>query len=175
MTGITNRNLPFTTLWTRGLFAEVLIAMIAGLAAGVPATDIYFHDDRLPLAPARFLIVATTVFGSFIALYRFWPLRRRLDPKLIKLHFWGTLVFFNLTTIPMLLLAIGLHQPNALDPRILSADVPIFTRIAAVSLCLLAFYQLPLFWAVILSLVPSQPAAPTGSDEAASASAPHTR
>src|SRR5215203_5391859 len=159
MTGITDRNRPFTTLWTRGLFAEVLIAMIAALAAGLPATEIYFHDDHLSLAPARFVIVATTVFGSFIALYRFWPLRRRLDPKLIKLHYWGTLVFFNLTTIPMLLLGIGLNQPNALDPRILTTHVPTFTRIAAVSLCLLAFYQLPLLWAVILSLVPSQPAA----------------
>jgi heme/copper-type cytochrome/quinol oxidase subunit 1 len=171
MSGITTHHRRMANLWSRGLIVEWLIAMIAASTAGFPTTEAYLHDDGIPLAPARFFILATMIFGSFVALYRCWPSRRLLDPKLIKLHFWGTLALFNLTTIPMLLLAIGLHQPAALDPRILSSGNPLLSRIALVSLCLLAFYQLPFFWAVILSLLPSQRVAPTEPAAAASASA----
>src|SRR5678815_1324397 len=151
MSDVTTYHCRMATLWSRGLIAEWAISMIAGSAAGFPATEVYLHDDGIPLAPARVFILATMIFGSFVALYRFWPLRRPLDPKLTKLHFWGTFALFNFTTIPMLLLAIGLHQPAALDPRILSPRNPLLSRIAMVSLCLLAFYQLPLLWAVILA------------------------
>ena len=142
-------------LWTRGMFTEWVIASLAALVSTLPATDVYFHDSDLPFGPIRFAILALTVFGSFAALYYCWPKlsRRRLDHKLASLHFWGTVIFFNLAAIPMLLLGIGLHQPRMLDPRVLPGATPFLGLLAILGLCGLLFYQLPFVWAVILSLL----------------------
>ena len=174
MSEISTHHRSMAILWSRAFIAEGLLALIAAAAVECRATEVYLHDDGIPRSPARFFILAATIFGSFVAFYRFWAWRE-IDPKLAKLHFWGTLGFFNLATVPMLLMAMGVHQPAALDPRILSWGAPLMSRIAMLSLCLLAFYQLPLLWAVILSLLPSQRVAPTELDEAASPSAPRTR
>ena len=175
---LTNTRAP-TVLWVRGMLAEWFIAGVAVTVTAVPAVDVYLHDTEFPFGPLRFAMLASTVFGSFAALYYCWPKlsRRALDARLAKVHFWGTIVFFNLTTLPMLLVAAGVQQLRLPDPRLLPIGAPFLGRLAILGLCGLAFYQLPFVWALILSLVNvNRPSADSlEQDGAASASAPRTR
>jgi cytochrome c oxidase subunit 1 len=160
-----------------GMIAEWALGAMVAVISGVGLTNIYLHDSQFPFSPLRFAVLATAVFGSFAALCFCWPKisRRPLSRGLLAVHFWGTLVFFNVSAIPLLMMGMGLQQPNPLDPRVLALGHGPLGSWAIFGLCGLGFYQLPFLWAVMLSLLSVSRRSALASDAEASASDLRTR
>ena len=103
------------TLWggaiemkTALLFAASFIAMftIGGISgvmhASVPV-DYWQTDSYFVVAHFHYVLFGGLVFSIFAATYYWFPkmFGRMLDERLGKLHFWLTLIGFNLTFFPM--------------------------------------------------------------------------
>jgi cytochrome c oxidase subunit 1 len=63
------------------------------------------------------------VFSFFAAFYYWYPkmFGRRLNEVLGHLHFWPTLVFFNLTFLPMFVLGFAGHHRRIANPQFFEA------------------------------------------------------
>jgi heme/copper-type cytochrome/quinol oxidase subunit 1 len=159
------------------MVAHWTMALLVAIGSALPPIKVYLHDPDFPFNPVRFVALATAVFGGFAGLHFCWGrmFRRPLDRGLSTVHFWGTVVFFNVSAIPLLIMGAGVQYPSPLDPRVLSIGAGPLARWALVGLCGLAFYQLPFFWGVMLSLLNASPRSAPAPGAEASASELHTR
>jgi len=91
-----------------GFLSMFLIGGISGVFQGSVPIDWQLHDTYYIVAHLHYVLFGGSMFGIFAALYYWWPkmLGRRLDERLGTLHFWLTLVGFNLTFFPMHILGV---------------------------------------------------------------------
>jgi cytochrome c oxidase subunit 1 len=100
--------LEIPMLWALGFLAMFLVGGLTGIFNGSAPADIYISDTYFVVAHFHYTLFASVVFGGFAGFYYWFPkmFGRLLNGPLSKLHFWLTLVFFNVTFFP--LHAIGL-------------------------------------------------------------------
>ncbi|MFQ5600256.1 MAG: cbb3-type cytochrome c oxidase subunit I [Candidatus Krumholzibacteriia bacterium] len=105
------------------LFAVSTVAMFliggtTGIFLGVATSDIYFHDTYFVVAHFHYTLFPATILGMLAGIYFWFPkmFGRMMSEGLGKLHFWTTLVFYNLTFIPQFLLGIAGHPRRVADP-----------------------------------------------------------
>jgi cytochrome c oxidase subunit 1 len=108
-------SIQFTTamLFALAFIAEFLIGGVTGIFLGASGADIYFHDTYFVLAHFHYTFVPIAIIAVFAGLYYWFPkmFGRHMSELLGKIHFWGTVIPFNLIFIPLFLLgAAGDHR-----------------------------------------------------------------
>jgi cytochrome c oxidase subunit 1 len=100
-------------LWALAFIAEFLIGGVTGIFLGASGADIYFHDTYFVLAHFHYTFFPIAIIGTFAG-FTFWfpkMFGRMLDETLGKIHFWLTIIPFNLIFLPLFVLgAAGQHR-----------------------------------------------------------------
>jgi cytochrome c oxidase subunit 1 len=98
-------SIQFTTpmLWALSFIAEFLIGGVTGIFLGASGADIYFHDTYFVVAHFHYTFFPSAIIGMFAALTFWYPkmFGRMLNETLGKIHFWGTIIAFNVIFIPL--------------------------------------------------------------------------
>jgi cytochrome c oxidase subunit 1 len=102
--------LTFNTpmLWAVGLVAMFTIGGLSGVTHAVAPADTQQTDTYYIVAHFHYVIFGGALFGFMGGFYYWWPKAFGwfLDDKLGKVHFWMTLIGFNLTFGPMHILGL---------------------------------------------------------------------
>jgi cytochrome c oxidase subunit 1 len=90
-------------LWALAFIAEFLLGGVTGIFLGSSGTDIYLHDTYFVLAHFHYTFFPIAIIGGFTGIYYWFPkmFGRMLNDTLGKVHFWGTIIGFNCTFIPL--------------------------------------------------------------------------
>jgi cytochrome c oxidase subunit 1 len=85
----------FIFLFTMGGFT--------GLVLAITPVDIQLQDTYYVVAHFHYVLVAGSLFAFFGGIYYWLPKwsGRMYDEKLGKIHFWASMIFFNVTFFPM--------------------------------------------------------------------------
>jgi cytochrome c oxidase subunit 1 len=98
-------SITYTTpmLWALAFVAEFLIGGVTGIFLGASGADIYFHDTYFVLAHFHYTFFPIAIIGTYAGVTFWFPkmFGKMLDETLGKIHFWGTIIPFNLIFIPL--------------------------------------------------------------------------
>jgi cytochrome c oxidase subunit 1 len=100
-------------LFALAFLAEFMIGGVTGIFLGAHGADIYFHDTYFVLAHFHYTFVPIAIIAVFAGLYYWFPkmFGRFMNETLGKIHFWGTVIPFNLIFLPLFVLgAAGQHR-----------------------------------------------------------------
>jgi cytochrome c oxidase subunit 1 len=109
---------PTPMMFAVGTLAVFIVGGVTGIFLGSAPTDIYLHDTSFVVAHFHFTLFSATIFGGFAGLYFWFPkmFGRMMNETLGKIHFWFTLVCFNLVFIPMFGVGLGGQMRRLYDP-----------------------------------------------------------
>lgn len=101
-----------------GTLAVFIVGGVTGIFLGSAPVDIYLHDTAFVVAHFHFTLFSAVIFGGFAGLYFWFPkmFGRMLNEPLGKIHFWFTLIGFNLVFIPMFVVGLGGQVRRIYDP-----------------------------------------------------------
>lgn len=90
-------------LWALAFVAEFLMGGVTGIFLGSSGTDIYLHDTYFVLAHFHYTFFPIAIIATFAGIYYWYPkmFGRKLNETLGKIHFWGTIIGFNFTFLPL--------------------------------------------------------------------------
>jgi cytochrome c oxidase subunit 1 len=104
-------------LFALGFVFLFTIGGLSGIFMASTPVDIFIHDTYYIVAHIHY-VVAGIIFGIFAGIYFWFPkmFGRMMNETLGKIHFFLTLVFFNLTFFPMHFLGVGGHMRRIYNP-----------------------------------------------------------
>jgi cytochrome c oxidase subunit 1 len=113
-----NIQLKTPMLFALGFVSMFVIGGLSGIYMASTPVDIFIHDTYYIVAHIHYVVFGGTMFGIFAGLYYWFPKMygRMMNETLGKVHFWLTLIFFNLTFFPMHILGIGGHMRRIYNP-----------------------------------------------------------
>jgi cytochrome c oxidase subunit 1 len=96
-------------LWALAFLGEFLVGGVTGIFLGSSGSDIYFHDTYFVLAHFHYTFFPIAIIAVFAGITFWFPkmFGRHLSERLGKIHFWGTIITFNLIFLPLFVLGIG--------------------------------------------------------------------
>ena len=100
-------------LWALAFIAEFLIGGVTGIFLGASGADIYLHDTYFVLAHFHYMFYPIAIIGTFAGIAHWFPkmFGRMMNETLGKIHFWLTVIPFNLIFIPLFILGLaGQHR-----------------------------------------------------------------
>ncbi len=108
-------SITFTTpmLWALSFIVMFLIGGVTGIFLGASGADIYFHDTYFVLAHFHYTFFPIAIIGTFCGLTFWFPkmFGRMMNEKWGKIHFWLTIIPFNVIFMPLFVLgAAGQHR-----------------------------------------------------------------
>jgi cytochrome c oxidase subunit 1 len=145
-------------LWALAFMAEFLIGGVTGIFLGASGADIYFHDTYFVLAHFHYTFFPIAIIATFAGITYWFPkmFGRMMNETLGKIHFWGTVIPFNVIFIPLFVLgAAGQHRRIYNYQHFPDLAGPEFQRlriIATVALLVMLVFQLVFFANFFLSL-----------------------
>ena len=118
-----------------------VIGGLSGIFMASTPVDIFIHDTYYIVAHIHYVVFGGSIFGVFTAIYYWFPkmFGRMMNETLGKIHFWLTLLFFNLTFFPMHILGVGGHMRRIYNPtqyEFLQPLQPINILITVSAICL---------------------------------------
>jgi len=145
-------------LWALAFMAEFLIGGVTGIFLGASGSDIYFHDTYFVLAHFHYTFFPIAIIAVFAGVTYWYPkmFGRMLSERLGKIHFWGTIIPFNLIFLPLFVLgAAGQHRrifdftmyPDLSEPWMIATR-----QFAAIALWVMLGFQVIFFYNMIVSL-----------------------
>ncbi len=161
-------NIRFSTpmLFVLGFLAEFLIGGVTGIYLGSSAFDIYAHDTYFVVAHFHYTLIPVVVFCGTAAIYFWFPkfTGRMLNETLGKIHFFGTVLFFNGIFIPLFINGIGGEHRRIADysawPEFMTEAMKHNRIVATTSLIVVMLFQIPFIINIFLSLFRGKPAGP---------------
>jgi cytochrome c oxidase subunit 1 len=99
-------------LWALAFIAEFMIGGVTGIFLGASGTDIYLHDTYFVIAHFHYTFVPIAIIAVFAGLTYWYPkmFGRMLNETLGKIHFWGTVLAFNVIFIPLFMTGVAGDQ-----------------------------------------------------------------
>jgi cytochrome c oxidase subunit 1 len=139
-------------LWSVGFLAIFLFGGLSGVILASPPMDFQVHDTYFVVAHFHYVLSGAILFASFAGMYFWFPKMtgRMLDEKLGKVHFWLTLVSFNLSFLVMHWLG-NSGMPRRYADYLPTDGFTSLNRIASAGAFLLAISFLPFMWNVFKS------------------------
>jgi cytochrome c oxidase subunit I len=144
-------------LWALAFIFEFLIGGITGIFLGASGNDIYMHDTYFVLAHFHYTFYPIAIIGTYAG-FTFWfpkMFGKMMNESLGKLHFWLTIIPFNVIFLPLFVLgAAGQHRriydyrnfPELSEPWMQDLRV-----LATTALLVMLGAQLIFFYNVIMS------------------------
>ena len=88
--------------WAVGFIPTFVMGGVTGVMLATAPADYQFHDTYFVVAHFHYVLIGGTVFGSFAAIYYWWPkmFGKLLNEKLGKWHFWPFFIGFHMTFFP---------------------------------------------------------------------------
>src|SRR3954453_2247227 len=95
-------------LWALGFLTMFTLGGISGVMLAMIPFDIHVSDTYFIVAHIHYVLFGGSLFTIFAGVYYWFPKMtgRMFDDRLGKLHFWSTIITFNLTFAPMHLIGI---------------------------------------------------------------------
>jgi cytochrome c oxidase subunit 1 len=100
-------------LWALSFVAEFLIGGVTGIFLGASGADVFFHDTYFVLAHFHYTFFPIAIIGVYSGVTYWYPkmFGTMMNETLGKLHFWGTIIPFNMIFLPLFVLgAAGQHR-----------------------------------------------------------------
>ncbi len=99
-------------LWALAFIAEFMIGGVTGIFLGSSGTDIYLHDTYFVIAHFHYTFVPIAIISVFAGIYFWYPkmFGRMMNETLGKIHFWGTVIPFNVIFIPLFMTGVAGDQ-----------------------------------------------------------------
>ena len=106
-------------LWALGFIAEFLLGGVTGIFLGAAGSDVYFHDTYFVTAHFHYTFFPIAFIATFAGISFWFPkmFGRMMNETLGKIHFWGTIIAFNLIFIPLFLTGAGGDHRRIYDYR----------------------------------------------------------
>src|SRR5499426_1309421 len=149
-------------LWALSFVAEFLLGGVTGIFLGAAGADIYLHDTYFVLANFHYTFFPIAIIGAFAGITFWFPkmFGRMMDERLGKIHFWVTIIAFNVIFIPLFVTGAAGDHRRIFDPTgfpDLAAPGLQYLRITATLglVCLLAV-QPVFFYNFIRSMIRGQ-------------------
>jgi cytochrome c oxidase subunit 1 len=143
-------------LFALGMLAVFLVGGVTGILLGSAAVDIFAHDTYFVVAHFHYALIPPVFFGLFAGVYFWYPkmFGRMLNEVLGRIHFWGTLVFVNVTFLPLFVVGLKGYPRRVVDPTQFSAlgDVIPLQILATAGTVGLLLSQLPFLFNFFWSL-----------------------
>jgi cytochrome c oxidase subunit 1 len=145
-------------LWALSFVAEFLLGGVTGIFLGASGADIYFHDTYFVLAHFHYTFFPIAIIGTYAGITYWFPkmFGRMMNDTLGKIHFWGTIIPFNLIFIPLFILgAAGQHRrifDYSLFPELATPEMQAMRVFATVSLLVMLAFQAVFIFNFVASL-----------------------
>ncbi len=100
-------------LWALAFIAEFLFGGVTGIFLGSSGSDIYLHDTYFVLSHFHYTFFPIAIIAVFAGLTYWFPkmFGRHLSETAGKIHFWITVVSFNVLFVPLMMLGVsGQHR-----------------------------------------------------------------
>jgi cytochrome c oxidase subunit 1 len=135
-------------LFAIGFIVVFTIGGLTGIILSVAPIDIQLHDTYYVVAHFHYVLVAGSLFALFAGVYYWLPkwTGHVYDEALGKLHFWASMIFFNITFFPMHFLGLAGMPRRYSDYPMQFAD---FNMLATVGAFGFGLSQLILLYVVI--------------------------
>jgi len=90
-------------LFALGFVFMFTIGGLSGFMHAVPAIDLQQQDTYFIVAHFHYVLFGGSILGLFAGIYYWYPkfMGRLMDERLGAIHFWMTMIGFNLTFFPM--------------------------------------------------------------------------
>lgn len=144
-------------MWASAFLLEFLVGGLTGLFLGSSAMDIYFHDNTFVVAHFHYTLMPIVFFGGFTAITHWYPkiFGRKFLNGVGKLHFWGTIIPFNLVFIPLFLLGIAGQHRKIYDythfPDLMNAGYQDLRIFATTALIVMLAFQVLFVYGMVMS------------------------
>jgi cytochrome c oxidase subunit 1 len=149
-------------LFALGFLGMFICGGLTGIFNGSAPANIPLHGTYFIVGHFHYTLLSGVLFGGFAGIY-YWFSKmtgRMLNEPLGQVHFWLTLIFFNLTFFPMHLLGLAGMVRRIANPMQYPSLVPVhginvFITVSAIGLVL---SQVPFAINVVRSLMAKEPA-----------------
>ncbi|HEV8481478.1 MAG TPA: cytochrome c oxidase subunit I [Candidatus Eisenbacteria bacterium] len=153
---------PTTSLlFAVGFIAMFIIGGLSGIEHASPPADLQQTDTYFVVAHFHYVLFGGTILGIFAGLYYWYPkiTGRLMDETLGKIHFWLTMIGFNITFFPMHLLGLwGMPRRIYTYDKGLGFDT--LNLVCTIGAFIIVIGTLALMWNLVVSLKKGKVAGP---------------
>jgi len=134
-----------------------VIGGLSGIFMAATPIDLHIHDTYFIVAHIHYVLLGGSLMGAFAGIYYWFPkmFGRHMNYKLGYVHFWLTLISFNVTFFLMHVVGLGGMQRRVQDPyakyAYIDAMLPM-NRIMTIGAIVLGFTQLLFMGNLIYSI-----------------------
>jgi len=138
-------------LWALSFIGEFLIGGVTGIFLGASGSDIYLHDTYFVLAHFHYTFFPIAIIGTYAGITFWFPkmFGRMMNETLGKLHFWLTIIPFNLIFIPLFILGLGGDHRRIFSyesfPELMTPGFVFWRQFATISLVVMLLAQVLFF------------------------------
>jgi len=98
-------------LFSLGFLTTFIIGGVTGIFLGAASVDIYLHGTYFVVAHFHYTLFPSVFLGGFAGIYYWYPkmFGRMMNETLGKIHFWITVITFNMVFIPLFFVGVQGH------------------------------------------------------------------
>jgi cytochrome c oxidase subunit I len=151
-------------LWALAFIGEFLIGGVTGIFLGASGADVYFHDTYFVLAHFHYTFFPIAIIGVYCGVTYWFPkmFGRMMNDTLGKIHFWGTIIPFNVIFIPLFVLGLAGQHRRIYSyenfPALATQNLQNLRILATSALVVMLLFQLVFLYNFFRSMFAGQPA-----------------